>query len=134
MSTAILDPWTDAAIIAARLSNEGTRLVIVIGAEAWCATCREYRLNFDSIAREKNDPQHVWLWLDLEDHAEFIGDFVPDNLPFMMSYVGKVLTHALVPQVASGPTLTELLAQSEPIEFEDRPDIRKRLLRVDWAT
>lgn len=133
MSAALLDPWADAATIAGRLSNEATRLVIVIGAESWCATCREFKLHFDAIALQQNKPQQVWLWLDLEDHAEFIGDFVPDSLPFMVSYQGDVLTHTLIPQVGSVATLTELLAQPKHIEFADVPDLRQRLLRVDWA-
>ena len=80
----MFDPWTDAQEIAERLRRHQARLVIVLGAESWCAKCRALRPAFDERAN-RAEPQDVWLWLDVQEHDEFIGDFVPDDLPLLTS-------------------------------------------------
>ena len=131
MNSALLDPWNDAATIAERLARNHGRLVVVIGAESWCQTCRTLRPAFDALAHEQGD--EVWLWLDLEEHAEFLGDFIPDDLPLLISYRGSSLTHAAVPDGATALALSETLARHLRIEHTAVPDIRSRLAAIDWA-
>lgn len=133
MSSMLLDPWDDAAGIASRLSLPGARLVFIIGAEAWCETCRTLRPVFESLAREQATQDDVWLWLDLEDHAEFLDDFIPESLPLMIAYQDDRLTHALVPDEITVPALAALLGETERIEHLSIPDLRSRFLVVDWA-
>lgn len=134
MSPVLLDPWTDAAAIATRLNAPSARLTLIIGATGWCETCRTLKPVFDSLAAEHGGENDTWLWFDLEDHAEFLDDFIPDNLPLLVRYRGSQLTHALVPNSLTASGLTDLLAQSPPIEQAALPDIRARLMTVDWAT
>lgn len=51
----ILDPCNDASILAARLQSPQSRLLIVVGAEAWCIRCRHIRPAFDSVASRALD-------------------------------------------------------------------------------
>lgn len=134
MSTPLLDPWTDAATIATRLNAPSARLTLIIGATGWCETCRTLKPVFESLAAEQGEKNETWLWLDLEDHAEFLDDFIPENLPLLVSYRGAQLTHALVPSRLTAPALADLLTQSPRIEQAALPDIRARLMSVDWAT
>ena len=134
MSTPLLDPWTDAAAIATRLNGPSARLTLIIGAINWCETCRTLKPVFESLAAEHGGKNDTWLWLDLEDHAEFLDDFIPDSLPLLVSYRGAQLTHALVPGRITVSALTDLLAQAPRIEQAELPDIRARLMAVDWAT
>lgn len=90
MSFDMLDPWSDAATIAGRLRQPGSFLVVLLAAESWCRKCREFRPVFDRAAQGANAGE-VWLWLDLEDHAEFVGDSIPDDLPWLLVYRDKVL-------------------------------------------
>lgn len=133
-----LDPWDDARVLAARLGSPGARLFVLIGAEQWCARCREMRSHFDALAALA--PAHEsWLWLDLEEHAEFVGEYLPDTLPTLIAYLdGQVLAchwhdatigefGALVQQLRSDQAG---LAQHRSI---DDPGIRDRLLLQDWA-
>lgn len=86
MTPALLDPWDDLQTIAARLQAAGAELRVVIGAEAWCSKCARLRPLFDSARAARPAADGVWLWLDLEDHAEFIGRFVPDDLPLWLRW------------------------------------------------
>lgn len=134
-----LDPWNDASLLAQRLSPANAQLFILIGAEQWCARCRHLRPIFDTLAAQAGQDE-VWLWLDLEDHAEFIGDYLPDDLPMLIAYQGATLMHC------------QVVADAEPLEaqvkhvrsqqsFQDNrqantPDtgIRSRLMMQDWAS
>ncbi|MDQ1834140.1 thioredoxin family protein [Massilia scottii] len=133
MSTARLDPWTDAAAIAGRLASPSSRLILVIGAESWCETCRVFRPVFDSVARQRADSNETWLWLDLEEHVEFLGDYIPDGLPLLVVYNEAQLTHASIISDAGATVLEELLEQTSRIEHDHLPDLRSRLMASDWA-
>jgi len=134
MSEALLDPWSDAATIAARLSSPGARLVMIIGAEAWCHACRTLRPAFESLARQQEAANDVWLWLDLEEHAEFLDDFIPDNLPLLFVYQGDRMTHSVVPEERTAAAMAALLAEHGRTEYLFIPDLRARFLTVDWAS
>lgn len=133
MTRELLDPWSDAAVIAERLSHHNARFVCVIGAEAWCETCRQFRPAFDASAVEGYDDMNVWLWLDLEEHAEFLGEFIPESLPLLIVYHGDRLTHALVPSDLTSSGLVHVLRQKSLLEYPTVPDMRARLATVDWA-
>lgn len=81
---ALLDPWSDTALIALRLQNPDAQLLVAIGAEQWCSKCRRLRLLFKVVLRLHVPGNVVTLWLDLEDHAEFMGTFLPDDLPLLL--------------------------------------------------
>ncbi len=133
MSGILSDPWSDAADIAARLARPSARLVLIVGAESWCATCRTLRPIFEDLAAQHVGHDDVWLWLDLEDHAEFLDNLIPDSLPLLVAYKGSHLTHAVVPQHPDAAQLAALLARRECIEQAAMPDLRTRLMAPDWA-
>ncbi len=138
--TSQLDPWDDASVLAARLGEADALLFILIGAEKWCEKCRDLRPQFDSLAG-KARLDEVWLWLDLEDHSEFIGDYSPDSLPVLLSYRG---TELLACELIAGTSqsLDERISlirkvlhdQSSARAATQDPGIRSRLLMENWAT
>lgn len=130
--TAQLDPWTHAREIATRLGHPSARLVVVLGAESWCEKCRALRPIFDEWSAQAG-PHEVRLWLDLEDHAEFIGAYLPPTLPMLFAYEGRRLTHAqaLEPRIATIDSA--LVGEKVSSDFFD-PGILERLLQADWAT
>ena len=135
MNTA-LDPWNDAGLIAQRLNQPGAELFVIVGAEQWCEKCRDLRPLFDAYMAQA-DSQATWLWLDLEDHTEFIGDFMPESLPMLIAYMSNQLVACQVLEV-SLTIFDEIVAQCQ-IEASRRslsnkdPGIRTRLLQQDWA-
>ncbi len=128
-----LDPWHDAATIAMQLQSTSARLVLVIGAESWCETCRTLGPIFDSLAQKNSEHGDTWLWLDMEEHAEFLDNFIPDSLPLVLSYRGDTLSHAVVPKRITESDVMDLLDQPSAIEHSNLPDVRGRLMATDWA-
>ena len=53
-------------------------LVICLCAE-WCATCRDYRAGFNALAAQF--PATRFRWLDIEEHADEMGDLDIENFP-----------------------------------------------------
>ena len=66
---------------------EGTSLnfddlsVVCLCAE-WCGTCREYRSEFERLADRFPDVR--FLWRDIEENAESLGDLEIENFPTIL--------------------------------------------------
>lgn len=56
-------------------------LIICLCAE-WCGTCRDYRAGFERLADEF--PEAGFLWFDIEDDAELVGDLDVENFPTLL--------------------------------------------------
>jgi thiol-disulfide isomerase/thioredoxin len=59
----------------------GEFLVVCLCAE-WCGVCREYRSGFEEVARQF--PDAGFCWLDIESHADEVGDLDVDNFPTLV--------------------------------------------------
>lgn len=55
--------------------------VICLCAE-WCGVCREYRPGFDALA--KRMPDLASAWIDVEDHADLMGDTDVETFPTLL--------------------------------------------------
>jgi thiol-disulfide isomerase/thioredoxin len=49
---------------------------------AWCDTCRAYRHGFDAMADAHPDKRFVWI--DIEDEAEVVGELDIENFPTLL--------------------------------------------------
>lgn len=56
-------------------------LIICLCAE-WCGTCRDYRAGFEALAEAF--PEAGFLWFDIEDDAELVGDLDVENFPTLL--------------------------------------------------
>lgn len=133
MNNFLLDPWADAAAIAMRLERPNSRLVVIVGAEAWCSTCQTLKPIFETVAEQEDDKHAVFLWLDLEEHAEFLDEFIPPSLPLLLVYRGGELSHAVIVSDPTIATLKQALAQRQGIEHDALPNIHARMRAADWA-
>ena len=110
--------------------NRGTTAQALAGGEwivaclcaAWCGTCGSYRLAFEALAARHPDKHFVWI--DIEDQADVVGDLDVDNFPTLLiqrhdvvAFFGTVLPDAalaervLLSQVAQ--TDEELTRQAQ---------------------
>lgn len=70
-------------------------LLVVLGAESWCSKCQRLRPAFEALA--VGMPEHVVpMWLDLEDHAEFLNGFIPPDLPLLLRWRQGVCVQAAI--------------------------------------
>ncbi|MFJ7566379.1 thioredoxin family protein [Herminiimonas sp. NPDC097707] len=49
---------------------------------AWCDVCTSYRPGFDELAAQH--PDKLFIWIDIEDSADLIGDFDVENFPTLL--------------------------------------------------
>ncbi len=89
---------------------------------AWCDVCRAYRIQFEQLAA-LNDTSN-FVWIDIEDQADLVGDFEVDNFPTLLVQRGRHVTFfgSVVPglhiaarliQSQHDKTLSELAAQAD---------------------
>ena len=68
------------AEVAAALAQD--RLIVACLCAAWCGTCSSYRATFEELAMKH--PEKYFLWVDIEDHADLVGDLDVDNFPTLL--------------------------------------------------
>lgn len=55
----------------------------------WCDVCKQYRSGFEALASEF--PDHQFVWIDIEDQADLVGDLDVENFPtLLMQYQDTV--------------------------------------------
>ena len=68
------------AEVAAALAQD--HLIVACLCAAWCGTCSSYRAVFDELAARH--PDKYFLWVDIEDHADVVGDLDVENFPTLL--------------------------------------------------
>ena len=128
-----LDPWNDAAYIAAKLGAASTGLIVVIGAESWCEKCRTLKPHFDALARQAPDSE-LMLWFDLEEHQEFLGDYLPESLPEVLIYRNtRLISRSQLADGEEASLLAALEARQQADSVHKAPGIVQRLMQKDWV-
>src|SRR5471032_289055 len=107
------------------LALAGDRWIVACLCAAWCGTCASYRAAFEEVAARH--PDKFFVWIDIEDHADVVGDLDVDNFPTLLiqhhelvAFFGTMLpdaglAHRLVQAQSeqSDAELAELAASSE---------------------
>ncbi|UQV47835.1 thioredoxin family protein [Janthinobacterium lividum] len=68
------------ADVAATLA--GPRWTVACLCALWCGTCGTYRATFEELAARH--PDTVFVWIDIEDQADVVGDLDIDNFPTLL--------------------------------------------------
>jgi thioredoxin-like negative regulator of GroEL len=66
--------------------NGGGRWVFGLCAQ-WCGVCREWRAAFDAAAARH--PQDRFVWIDVEDEDEVVGDLDIETFPTVLVGTGE---------------------------------------------
>jgi len=66
--------------ISARMTDD--TWVVACLCAAWCDVCNQYRPGFDALS--KRHPDKLFLWIDIEDRADLVGDFDVENFPTLL--------------------------------------------------
>lgn len=57
-------------------------IVVACYCAAWCDTCRQYQPGFLALAQSM--PQHVFVWIDIEENESLLGDEDIEDFPTLL--------------------------------------------------
>jgi hypothetical protein len=108
------------------------RRVICLCAQ-WCNTCHDYRAVFDALGAAH--PGLQFIWIDIEDQADLVGDVEVETFPTLLIADGPALRFfgPLTPQPQTLARLIEGLPQ-EGAGLAAAPELRALLDGVLAAT
>lgn len=114
MHSLTLDSTTHAQVAAA-LAGDGWTVACLCA--AWCGTCTSYRATFDEIAARHPDKQFVWI--DIEDQADLVGDLDVENFPTLLLQRGDTVAFfgTMVPDGGVADRLVQAQAEQSPEEL-----------------
>jgi thioredoxin 1 len=93
-------------------------MVVVGFCAAWCHVCKEFEPSFRRLAAEF--PGSRFVWLDIEDQSEVVGDIEVENFPTLAVFHGDAPVHFGItePQEAIVRRLLQALAAGERRSIE----------------
>jgi thioredoxin-like negative regulator of GroEL len=102
------------AEVAAALA--GDRWIVACLCAAWCGTCGSYRAVFEDVA--SRHPDKFFVWIDIEDHADVVGDLDVENFPTLLIQHHELVAFfgTMLPDAGLAHRL--VLAQSEHSDAE----------------
>jgi thioredoxin-like negative regulator of GroEL len=99
---------------------------------AWCGTCGQYRSSFETLAARHPDKRFVWI--DIEDQADVVGDLDIENFPTLLMQRGDAIAFfgTVLPEVQLADRL--IAAQAEKTEAEIRAEAANNAERKEWQS
>ncbi|MFL9880414.1 thioredoxin family protein [Herbaspirillum rhizosphaerae] len=84
----------------------------------WCGSCREYAVNFSAWAERR--PEHHFVWIDIEDQADLVGDLDIDNFPTLLMQQGSTVGFfgTMEPDTRQSERLLQALTAKNKEELE----------------
>ena len=101
------------AEVAAALAGE--RWIVACLCAGWCGTCSGYRTVFDELAARH--PDKFFLWVDIEDQADVVGELDIDNFPTLLIQRGDLV--AFFGTTLPDPGLAHRLVQAQAAHSAD---------------
>jgi thioredoxin 1 len=99
--------------IAAAVGRE--RWIVACLCAAWCGTCSSYRATFEALA--ERHPDKLFIWIDIEDQAEVVGELDVENFPTLL--VQRADTVAFFGTVLPDPAVAERLVQAQAASSDE---------------
>jgi thiol-disulfide isomerase/thioredoxin len=73
--------------VAAALAGDGW--IVACLCAGWCGTCTSYRAAFNDLAARH--PDKTFVWIDIEDQADIVGDLDVENFPTLLMQRGDLV-------------------------------------------
>jgi thioredoxin-like negative regulator of GroEL len=93
------------------------RWIVACLCAAWCGTCGGYRTAFEALAARH--PDKTFVWIDIEDQADVVGDLDVDNFPTLLLQKGDTVAFfgPMLPDAALAERLVQAQAELPPEEL-----------------
>jgi thiol-disulfide isomerase/thioredoxin len=96
-------------------SQDQAPLLVVCLCAEWCGVCRDYQERFDAVAKliQADYPGTEFVWLDVEDEADFLHPLDVENFPTLLIGAGDapLFFGPVTPQVSTLERMVRTLAQ-----------------------
>lgn len=114
--------------LSAALASE--RWVVACLCAGWCDVCKQYRAGFDALAAQL--PAHLFVWIDIEDQADLVGDLDVENFPTILIQKKDIVAFygTMMPEPRQVTRLLE--AQIERTEEDLRREANNSAERQKW--
>lgn len=99
---------------------------------AWCDVCRQYRPGFDELA--SRHPDKRFLWIDIEDQSDLVGDLDVENFPTLLIQRGDTVAFFGTVQPDLWQANRLVLAQVAKSDAELRAEAAGSSQRRTWQT
>jgi thiol-disulfide isomerase/thioredoxin len=98
----------------------------------WCDVCKQYRAGFDALALQY--PEHQFVWIDIEDQSDLIGELDVENFPTILMQRGDTVAFygTMMPEPRQVARLLE--AQLERSDEELSLEADSNSQRQQWQT
>lgn len=98
----------------------------------WCDVCKQYRPGFDALAPAY--PDHQFVWIDIEDQSDLVGDLDVENFPTILMQRGDTVAFygTMMPEPRQVARLLE--AQLERSDTEFQREAASDPQRAKWQT
>jgi thioredoxin 1 len=101
---------------------------------AWCDVCRQFRPAFDALAARH--PDHRFVWVDVEDEADIVGDFDVDDFPTLLIQRGDTVVFfgTMLPDAGQWQRLlqSQLETPVEDLHAQSRSSDQRRGWQHDY--
>ncbi len=106
------------------------RWVVACLCAGWCDVCKQYRAGFDALAADY--PEALFVWIDIEDQADLVGDLDVENFPTILMQRDDVVAFygTMMPEPRQVGRLLE--AQLERSDADLRREASSSPERPQW--
>lgn len=114
MSSLFLVPANFNALAAALAAD---KWVVACLCAAWCDVCKQYRAGFDAVAAEH--PEHQFVWIDIEDQSDLVGELDVENFPTILIQRGDTVVFygTMLPEPRQVARLLQAQLERSPQEL-----------------
>ena len=127
----MFDPQLAPEALQQQLRSQPNNTLVVCYCALWCDTCNQYRPQFEALSQQW--PQHTFIWVDIEESPDWLGDEDVENFPTILvqqpqgrnQFFGTQLPH-----IRHLERLLEHLAQSPNSQVDGGPPCLHELMQA----